>query len=92
MNKLPIIIGPAPSELSLPIFLIKLSEERARVRKSLDEFRNRKSIPAFRAKKTPKAPKAPNLTSLLKTSGLNMNDLMKGLELIKKTQTETEKA
>lgn len=80
MNRLPSVIGPAPSELSFEIFKEKLSEERNRVRESLEEFRQR------RTKSGRKPAKPKGVLASLKKAGLSKEEFLKGLELLKKEE------
>ena len=79
MNRLPSVIGPAPSEVSLEIFKEKLKGERNRVRESLEEFRSRR----LGSKKGRRAPKSKGITASLKKAGLSKEEFLKGLELLK---------
>ena len=82
MNKLPSVIGPAPTEVSLETFKEKLSGERNRVRESLEEFRSRR----FGSKGGKKPKKAKGIAAVLKASGLSQSDFLKGLERLKKIE------
>jgi len=82
MNRLPSVIGPAPSELSLEAFQEKLTRERNRVRESLEAFRQR------RMGKGRKKPKPTGIAATLKASGLSKAEFLKGLELLKKKEEE----
>jgi len=82
MDNLPSIIGPAPSELTLETFKLKLIMERERVRRGLEYFRLVKMKPKGRKAS------APALTKLLKESGLTQAQLLKGIELLRKQKAE----
>ena len=82
MNRLPSVIGPAPSELSFESFREKLSHERDRVRESLEEFRLRGRRP--KGRKPPKS----SITATLKATGLSKEEFLKGLELLQKMERE----
>lgn len=86
MNRLPSVIGLAPSELSFEAFKEKLTGERNRVRESLEEFRQRRRSPGGGRK--PRKPKG--IAAVLKASGLSPGDFLKGLEQLKK-EKENEK-
>ena len=83
MNRLPSVIGLAPSELSFEAFKEKLSGERNRVRESLEEFRSRRFGSRGRSAR-PRKPKG--IAAVLKASGLSPNDFLKGLEQLKKME------
>jgi len=82
MNRLPSVIGLAPSELLFEAFREKLSRERDRVRKSLEEFRLRGRKP--KGRKPPKS----SITATLKATGLSKEEFLKGLELLSKMKEE----
>lgn len=84
MNKLPSVIGLAPSELSLEVFKEKLSGERNRVRESLEEFRLRRMSKSTKRKPS----KAKGIAASLKNAGLSKDDFLKGLELLKQVKGE----
>ena len=81
MNRLPSVIGLAPSELPLFAFREKLSAERDRVRRSLEEFRQKHRLGGR------KAPKTKGIGVSLKAAGLSKDEFLKGLELLKKMET-----
>jgi len=84
MDRLPSVIGLAPSELSFEAFREKLSRERNRVRESLEEFRQRGRRPRGR-----RPPKVGNITATLKAMGLSKEEFLKGLELLSKMKEES---
>ena len=83
MNRLPSVIGLAPSELSLEVFKEKLTGERNRVRESLEEFRLRRM-----GKPKRRTSKAKGIAASLKNAGLSKDDFLKGLELLKQMEGE----
>jgi len=82
MNRLPSIIGPAPSELSYAAFKDKLAEEHERVRQSLAEFRQRNLGKRGGVKKK----KATGLAANLKSAGLSQAEFLKGLALLQQLE------
>jgi len=82
MNRLPSVIGPAPSELSYAAFKEKLSAEHERVRQSLAEFRQRNLGKRRGAKKK----KVTGLTANLKSAGLSQAEFLKGLALLQQLE------
>lgn len=89
MDRLPSVIGPAPSELPFSEFLEKLSKERERVRQSLEEFRKRKT-PSKKSGGRRK-PRAKGITKALKEAGLSKEEFLRGIELLKEQAKEKEK-
>jgi len=87
MNRLPSVIGPAPSELSYLAFKEKLSVEHERVRQSLAKFRLRNLGKGKKAKKK----KATGLAANLKSAGLSQAEFLKGLELLRQSEATKEK-
>jgi hypothetical protein len=79
MDKLPQIIGLAPSELSLGDFKVKLSKERDRVRRCLEYFKN----VTLRQRGRKKAKPTTKLKALVAETGLTPKQIVKAIELMK---------
>jgi len=84
MNRLPSVIGPAPSELPLEVLYAKLRIERDRVRSALQAFKDgyavakpQKKASSPRAKQPSKAAQFDNLAS---TYGLTPEELIQLLK------------
>jgi len=82
MNRLPSVIGPAPSELSIEDFIVKLRAERQRVVQALHDFK----IGYSKKPKTKKKAKSkidPELKAMMEEYGMSMDDVIefaKGLK------------
>jgi len=85
MDKLRLIIGAAPTEMTLDDLRVKLLEERERVRKGLDFFKN---FSQRKGKK--KATKATKLDALMKEAGISPAQFLKGIELLKQQKNSPE--
>lgn len=78
MNRLPSVIGPAPSELLRQDLLLKLRMERERV---ATEIRNFQAARAPKPKRASKAKKRKEFENLLGNAGLTMEQVK---EMIRK--------
>ena len=78
MNKLKLIIGPAPSELSYEALLARLSKERERISSVIEKMRMPRAKKA-KVKKKKKATKVSqaDLLKLQEASGVDLSSLMK---------------
>lgn len=88
MDKLARIIGQAPSEMPLTELRTKLLDERERVRRGLDYFKN-VTLRKGKGKKK-KATKSTQLTALMKEAGLTPAQFLKGIELLKQQKASPE--
>lgn len=76
MDRLPSVIGPAPSELSSEALMKRLRTERSRVQETLQFFRDN-STPSKRRKKGPSMKaKATKLDDVMKATGLSIEEIM----------------
>ncbi len=73
MNRLIAIIGPAPSEITWDDAMLRLREERCRVRKELELFKIRTTT-----SKKPRARKVTtkNMKALTEETGLSSEDML----------------
>lgn len=80
MDRLPSVIGPAPSELSSDAWLKRLREERERAQRTLQYFRDN----ARPSKRSPKGPtmkaKATKLDEIMKETGMSIEEIMKKIK------------
>lgn len=87
MDKLVRIIGEAPSEMPLEELRIKLLNERERVRRGLDYFKN---VTLRKGKGRKKAAKSTQLNALMAEAGLTPAQFLKGIELLKQQKASPE--
>lgn len=84
MDKLPYVIGPAPSELPLGEFKTKLSLERERIRRGLEFFKNVTLQKGAKGSKRGKVSPTKKLKALVAETGLSPKEIIKAIELMKK--------
>lgn len=81
MDKLRLVIGPAPSELPLDELIRKLEKERARINKLLERKPKVRKTKAKKAKAAPKRKKKTlnqkDLANVAELLGLPMEELLK---------------
>ena len=88
MNRLPSVIGDAPSELDLPELMRRLQLERSRVRQALADFRA--SPPAGPARKSKKkaTPKKKKVKAIAKDKSVDADLLQEAIAMLLKEKGE----